>query len=312
MANQPESKRRSEEPFARQGRFRRPGRPGGTGGLPGLALVALSVVALTGCGLPSAGRFADGLSGAVLDQEDPGLVQDGLPAYLILLDALIRSEPKNPQYLAAAAKLNAVYGLAFSPGDPRRGQVLTAKARGYGARSLCAADDHACSLDALDFEAYAAVIDEIDRDEAEYLYGYCVGSLAYIRAHSDDWSAIANLPKVEYALKHLLAMKNPQNAASINMYLGILNTLRPEALGGRPEQGREYFETAIMLSGGRDLAAKVEFARGYARLVYDRQLHDQLLTQVLAASPQQEGLTLFNVLAQEQARDLLAAADDYF
>ncbi len=76
--------------------------------------------------------------------------------------------------------------------------------------------------------------------------------------------------------------------------------------------GREYFERSIELSGGRDLGAKVEFARNYARLLYDRELHDRLLEEVMLAEPVQPGLTLMNLLAQDQARDLLLAADDYF
>jgi hypothetical protein len=68
----------------------------------------------------------------------------------------------------------------------------------------------------------------------------------------------------------------------------------------------------LELSGGRNLAAKVELARRYARMLYDRELHDRLLNEVLATDPTAEGLTLFNVTAQEEARALLASADDYF
>ena len=96
------------------------------------------------------------------------------------------------------------------------------------------------------------------------------------------------------------------------MYLGILNTLRPAALGGNPEAGREWFEKGIELSEGKDLSIKVEYARGYARLMYDRELHDQLLNEVLAAEVEQPDLTLFNILAQEEAALLLESANDYF
>jgi hypothetical protein len=41
-------------------------------------------------------------------------------------------------------------------------------------------------------------------------------------------------------------------------------------------------------------------------------LHDRLLNEVLAADPYQDGYTLSNVLAQEQAREMLAQADEYF
>jgi hypothetical protein len=66
------------------------------------------------------------------------------------------------------------------------------------------------------------------------------------------------------------------------------------------------------LTHGQDLGAKVEFARGYARLMYDRELHDELLSEVLVADPVVPGYTLTNVLAQRDAELLLAEADDYF
>jgi hypothetical protein len=56
----------------------------------------------------------------------------------------------------------------------------------------------------------------------------------------------------------------------------------------------------------------VDFAKYYARTLYDRELHDQLLNEVLAADPVQDGYTLFNTLAQTEAKALLESADDYF
>jgi len=94
--------------------------------------------------------------------------------------------------------------------------------------------------------------------------------------------------------------------------MGILLTLRPPALGGEPERAREYFERAIEVTDGRDLSAKVEYAKGYAKLLYERELHDQLLNEVMAADPYYDGFTLGNVLAKEEAALLLAEADDYF
>ena len=88
--------------------------------------------------------------------------------------------------------------------------------------------------------------------------------------------------------------------------MGRLKTIRPPALGGEPEIGRSHFERAIELSGGNNLAAKVEFARSYARLIYDRELHDRLLHEVLRGDVRAEGYTLLNVMAQNEARELLA------
>jgi hypothetical protein len=66
------------------------------------------------------------------------------------------------------------------------------------------------------------------------------------------------------------------------------------------------------IGGGNDLSAKVEYARSYARPLYERELHDRLLNEVLAADPEVPGYTLTNVMAQEDASVLLSSADDYF
>jgi hypothetical protein len=47
-------------------------------------------------------------------------------------------------------------------------------------------------------------------------------------------------------------------------------------------------------------------------LVFDKELHDRLLNEVVAADPVIEGMTLTNKIAQERARELLAGSDDYF
>ena len=53
------------------------------------------------------GNLADNLSLAIINQEDPQIVRDGAPAYLLLLDSLIESDPRNPEMLSSAAKLYA-------------------------------------------------------------------------------------------------------------------------------------------------------------------------------------------------------------
>ena len=56
----------------------------------------------------------------------------------------------------------------------------------------------------------------------------------------------------------------------------------------------------------------VEYARNCARLLYDRELHDRLLEEVIDAPADQPGLTLFNNRAKTEARELLSTADEYF
>jgi len=144
------------------------------------------------------------------------------------------------------------------------------------------------------------------------LFSYATGWLAWANVNRDNWSAAADLPKIQAALERALALDEEYRRGAAHVYLGILKTLRPPSLGGRPEEARAHFERAIELSNGRNLAAKVDYAAAYARLVYDRDLHDRLLNDVLAAPVEAPGLTLLNTLAKERAQSLLGSADDYF
>lgn len=278
------------------------------------SLLVAAALLQTGCASlvsSAASGFADNLSLAVLNQNDPETVRDGAPAYLLLLDSLIEGSPEDPALLAAAADLYASYGAVFAD-DVERAARLTERARRYGSKALCLKYSPSCGWDDMDYETFERSIDGLREKHADVVLSYAVASLAYIRAHSDDWTSLARLPHMEALLLRYLDVGDGASASDAYTYLGILTTLRPPALGGEPEQGRAYFERSIELSGGRDLNAKVEFARGYARLMYDQELHDRLLEDVLAAEVEVPGYTLTNVLAQRDARVLLESGADYF
>lgn len=274
----------------------------------------VSSAALSGCTVivsSAANGLADNLSVAILNQDDPELVRAGAPSYLLLLDSFVESSPNNPDTLAAAATLYATYGAVFA-NDEVRASRLTARARRYALKAMCESYSPACGWPDATYDEFVATLSGIRPRKAEFLYTYGFASLAYLRAHSSDVNSIAELPQIEALLSHYLDISGDAVNSSAYTYMGILLTLRPPAAGGEPERARGYFEKAIALTGGKDLGAKVEFARSYAKKLYEREMHDQLLNEVMAADPYQDGFTLGNVLAQEEAAALLAEADDYF
>jgi len=256
--------------------------------------------------------LAANLTVAVLNQEDPEIVYHGAPAYLLLLDSLVEGSPNNPTILSSAASLYASYGAIFAD-DEVRAKILSKRALQYSKQALCISYKVSCYWDDYPFEVYLSAVDSIKPKYSDLILTHSIASLVYIRAHSDDWNAIARLPHIQALLEHYLLIEpNGLNLDSVYMYLGILSTLRPPALGGDFIEGRKYFELAIKLSGEKNLSAKVEYALGYARPLYDRELHDKLLNEVLLAEPIEKNYTLLNVLAQKQAKELLKNADDYF
>jgi tetratricopeptide (TPR) repeat protein len=278
-----------------------------------IAILAASLMTAGCASLMSsaASGMAANLSAAVRNQNDPETVRDGAPAYLLLLDSFLEGSPDDPALLSAAASLYATYGSVFA-GDPERASRLTERALEYSTKALCISYKPSCEWPGMLFEEYRQTLRGLGKKHADVVFSRGLASLAYIRAHSSDYTAIAQLPFIEALFERYLEINDGSDDATIHTYLGILDTLIPPALGGNPEKGREHFELAISISHGTDLSAKVEYANGYARLLYDRELHDRLLREVLAADPEVPGSTLLNVLAQRQAVVLLETADDYF
>ena len=277
-------------------------------------LIGVLAWSLSGCASlvsSATSGFTDNLSASILNQDDPETAKAALPTFMVTIDSLLRNNPDDPDLLASGATLYASYGAIFAD-DEIRASRLTTRARQYASRAMCETYVPACGWPDNNYDEFVASLDGIKPKHSELLYTYGFASLAYLRAHSSDWNSLAELPQIEALFNHYLDISGDEVNGAVYTYMGILLTLRPPALGGEPEKAREYFEKAIALTDGRDLSAKVEYARGYAKLLYERELHDRLLAEVMAADPAYEGFTLSNVLAKEQAEALLAEADDYF
>lgn len=285
--------------------------------VPWWALAGLCVSALllsTGCaGLlnRATSGVASDLTAGIENHNDPATVQAALPAYLLMLDGLIEGSPESADLLLAGARLYGVYAGVFVEDRVRAGR-LAQRAFDYAGRAFCPAHPAICQSRGQAFETYQAAVAELDGEDVPAMYGYAAAWAGRIQAGSDDWQLIAEIPKVTALLERVVALAPEHEAGQPYLYLGVLATLLPPAYGGKPDEGRAHFERALALSEGRNQMVRVFYARSYARLVFDRELHDRLVADVLAADPVAPRLTLVNVLAQQQAAELQASADDYF
>jgi hypothetical protein len=255
--------------------------------------------------------MAANLSTAILNQDDPETVRDGAPAFLLMLDSFIAGAPDDASMLAAGSELYAAYGVVFVNDDDRADR-LTTRALDYGQKSLCASNKVACGIEDLTFKEFELVLNKLEKKDAASLFTFGLSSIAFIKVHSSDWGAMAQLPRVESTLNRVQALDPQYQAVQVEHYLAVLNTIRPPALGGDFDAGKAHYERALALSDGKDLSINVDYARYYAKTLYDRELHDRLLNEVISAQPIQDGYTLFNTLAQREAQELLDAADEYF
>lgn len=256
------------------------------------------------------GRMAADLEESILNSQDVKTVREGIPAYLLLIDSFLRSSPEDEDLLLAASSLNGSFS-AFTE-DDERSRLLTQKSLGYALKAACVRKSALCELRGLDFDTFKQRVDNLEAADVPALYQTGTAWAGWIQAHSDDMSAIADLAKVKYLMEKIIKLEETWQAGGPHLYMGALQTILPSAMGGKPEEGRQHFEKAIEISDGRYLMAKVVYAEQYARLTFNKSLHDRLLNEVIEADPRQEGMTLVNKLAQQRAQELLADSDDYF
>jgi len=260
----------------------------------------------------SVGNLPGNLSRSMMNQEDPAVVAAGAPAYLLLLDALVLTYPDDEDFLLAGAKLYGAYAGVFAQ-DKEQAKLMANKAMGYARRALCEYDDDLCQrVDGPQDQLIQALQEDYDEDDVPVVYAFAAAWAGWVQANTDDWNAIAQVGKVKGMMQWVAGLQPEYDNATVQVYLGVLETQLPPSLGGKPELGRRYFERALEFTNDRHLMAKVLYAKQYARMLFDQPLHDRLLQETLAADPKAEGLTLINRLAQRQAETLLAESAEFF
>jgi len=278
-----------------------------------LLLLPLLALMLAGCGQLIASQtagLAQELSDAMLNHDDPQTIAAAIPTFLVTMDAMA-GDDASAEMRFSAARLYTAYSGTFID-DATRQKRLSTHAWNYAKTGLCEYEEDWCKWPEADLKHIQQQLQDADDADVEALYSFATTWLGYIQANSDDWSQVASLPQVQAVLERVLQLDETHDHGGAHLYLGAIATLLPPAVGGKPEVARQHFERVLQISKGKHLMAKVEYARRYARLVFDKELHHRLLTEVLATDVHVEGLTLVNALAQQQAQALLADENDYF
>jgi len=257
-------------------------------------------------------QFADDLSATLLEQNDPAMVKQAVPAYLVMVSSMVRSDPDNAALLISASKLYGAYASAFSEDDKESRLKLATTAFEYAGRAFCARLPDACDLQSLPFETFQDRLSMIKTEDVDVLFTFGSAWAGWLQANSTDWNAVAALPKIQAIIERVIVLDPDIDNGDAHLYLAVIRSLLPPAMGGKPETAKVEFEAAIQVSNGTNLMAKVLYAERFARLVFDQKLHDRLLKEVIAAEERRDAHTLTNAIAKQKARRLLAESPEYF
>jgi len=279
-----------------------------------LSLLLTLVLGISACGqlISNAKQeFANDLSVTILSFDDPETIKKAVPAYLILISSMIKGDPENADLLESGAKLYGTYASGFTDSAERK-RALAKRAFNYAGRSMCIRDQRFCDVKKLSYFEFEKLLASIEKSQAEHLFVFVSSWAGVIEANSSDWNAVAELPKVKAGIQCVIDTDETVSNGNAHLYMAVMESLLPPTLGGKPDLAKKHFDRAIELSQGSNLMAKVLYAEKYARMLFDRELHDELLQQVLDADVGSQDQILINTLAKQRAAELLLSADDYF
>jgi len=252
-----------------------------------LSYISICSILLTGCSFFISSATVDmteNLSHAILNNNDLATVEAGGPAYLLMVDSMLYRDPDNESLLRTAADIYTAYTDVFVE-DRLRAKKLTDKALDYAFRAICVRRSDTCLLRQNSFQEFENVIAGLNIKDVPDLFTLGSAWSAWIQAHREDWNAVAEISRVESIMERVVKLDEFYSDGAAHLYLGVLATFLPPALGGKPDVGRQHFEHVLDISNNKNLMVKVLYAKHYARLMFDRELHDRLLREVLKAEP---------------------------
>ncbi|MBT3388539.1 MAG: hypothetical protein HN417_11445, partial [Desulfobacula sp.] len=171
-----------------------------------LPVLFLFLVSTSGCTVIVSSATSDmmeELSHTIVDNNDLQIVETGAPAYLIMIDSLIRKDPHNEEMLAQAALLYTAYSNIFVS-DSARSQKMASKALSYANQAICLTQKTACALKEMDFDAFEKTIKKIKKKEVPTLFALGNSWAAWIMVNKSDFNAIADISRIESIMLHII------------------------------------------------------------------------------------------------------------
>ena len=249
---------------------------------------------------------------SVLAETDLPLAKTAMESDLKLLDAMIRTSPRNMHLKSLACEGYTGYTMLFVEDDsPERARKLYLRARDYGLKGLSSADPRVGVSGS--FSQFSDGVNEIPAGMIQTVYWTAVAWGNWANLSRSDPLASAQFVRVKTLMDWVAAHDSTYFHAGPVWFFGVYYATLPPILGGNVELSRKCFEKAADMTDGKFLCGKLLYARTYAVQTLDRSLFDRLIGDIQKGVPEsREDLNLLNHVAQLKAEQLDKRADELF
>jgi hypothetical protein len=294
----------------------------------GVLCVGLGI-ATAACNLT---KFTADQTAPVLKAAAPGFNQESdvelarlaAPGQLKTVEGFHLATPTNETYIKILAQGYCEYAFGFLEGDMEeahfqrkfdeehklaaRATNLYLRCMNYGLMLLDSDFEKALYGENAAFEKVVAEADNVDG-----LFWTAFGLASAINLNRDDMDMAAYLAKAKMMFERVIQLDDTFYNGGAHLALGMLNTVLPAALGGKPDVGKKEFDRCIAISDGKFLIPQVLAAYNYGVNNLDQKYFHETLVKVLQTSPAVfPDQRLANELAHIKARRYLAHEKELF
>ncbi len=96
-----------------------------------------------------------------------------------------------------------------------------------------------------DLTAFQAALQTLSKDDVPAVFWTAFGWGSYINITRSEVSVVADLPKVIAMMEFVRQTEPTYYYGGPYLILGSIEGSMPQALGGKPEKAKEYFERAV-------------------------------------------------------------------
>ena len=260
-------------------------------------------------------------------ESDVDLAREAAPGQLKTIEGFWLASPHNRKLIRLLAQGYCEYAFGFLDSDlealtmagrddeqttklRKRATGLYQRCMTYGLKLLDRSWQQALEGDLVAFRAKVA---RAGKGHVEGMFFTALGLASAINLNRDNLEMVAALPRAKLMFERIVQLDEKFYNAGAHMVLGMLYSAQGASVGGNPAKGREHFDRAIALTGGKFLMPKVLKAQTYAVMVNDRKLFHDSLVEVLDTPPTiWPEQRLANELARLRANRYLAHEDELF
>ena len=261
--------------------------------------------------------------------DDPVLVGQALPFAMKLFETLLAQDPKNSALALQTGSLFVMYANAYvqTPAEMlpdaefqkqsamlARAKELYLRGRKYVLQGI--EDRHPGFEAALQDAKGGGLADQLalmKRGDVPYLFWAAAGWLGAYAINPLDFNLAITIKTPLAMMAEAEHLDSGFDQGAIHEFYLSYDAAAPESLGGGLEKARKEYELALKYSKGKRASVYVAYAQAIAVRDHDPREFRKALDKALAIDPNADRANrLATIIAQNQARWLLAHVDDYF